>query len=77
MGGFERRRQGYRVEMNTRTDLADCCTKQRAPGHRRGLLRVQQGCCLPADLEAVSGTKAAATTSPVETTLTQSEPLPL
>ena len=29
------------------------------PGHSRGLLLVQQGCCLPAGLEAGSATRAA------------------
>src|SRR5437667_3094413 len=32
---------------------------KRAPGHSRGLLLVQQGCCLPAGLEAGSATRAA------------------
>ena len=31
---------------------------KRAPGHSRGLLLVQQGCCLPAGLEAGSATRA-------------------
>ena len=31
---------------------------KRAPGHSRGLLVVQQGCCLPADLEAGSSSRA-------------------
>ena len=31
---------------------------KRAPGHSRGLLLVQQGCCLPAGLEADSATRA-------------------
>src|SRR5258708_28342993 len=34
-------------------------TKQKAPGLCRGLLLVQQGCCLPAGLEAGSATRAA------------------
>src|SRR5688572_7001598 len=44
---------------NRAADLADCCTSKRAPGNSRGLLIVQQGCCLPADLEAGSATGAA------------------
>src|SRR5688572_12145784 len=44
---------------NRAADLADCCTSKRAPGNSRGLLIVQQGCCLPADLEAGSAAGAA------------------
>ncbi len=36
-----------------------CGTKQKAPGLCRGLLLVQQGCCLPAGHEAGSATGAA------------------
>src|SRR5580693_2140605 len=36
-----------------------CGTKQKAPGLCRGLLLVQQGCALPAGLEAGSATRAA------------------
>src|SRR6187551_1455712 len=45
--------------MNTRRTWLIAVRSKRAPGHSRGLLLVQQGCCLTADLQAVSGTRAA------------------
>ena len=58
-----------------------CGTKQKAPGLRRGLLLISQGSAyrltwrLAPPLGPLSGPLPR--TSPVETSLTQSEPLPL
>src|ERR1700733_11775046 len=52
-GPFPGRRRRFREPI-----AQHCGTKEKAPGLCRGLLLVQQGCCLPAGLEAGSATRA-------------------
>jgi hypothetical protein len=75
-GPFPGRRRRFREPI-----AQHCSTKQKAPGPRRGLILKQQGSAyrlawrLAPPLGPLSGPLPR--TSPVETSLTQSEPLPL